>query len=52
MKTVELKNVVPLVMKNMWNSVNSLYKNMPQVCKIMFKEIAPVLFECFLKALE
>ena len=27
-------------------------KNMSQVCKIMFKQIVPVLFQCFLKSLK
>ena len=50
-ETVELKNLL-LGMKNIENSVNSVCKNMCHIYKIMFKQIVPVLFQCFLKALE
>ena len=51
-KTVELKNFVRLVMKNIWSSFNPVWKNMLQVHKISYKQIVPVLFQCFLKVLE
>ena len=49
---VELKSVDLLVMKKIWNLVNLVCKKMSQVCKIMFKQIVPMWFQCFLKALE
>ena len=36
-------------MKNIWSLVNLVCKNMS---KIMSKQIVPMLFQCFLKALE
>ena len=51
-KTVELKIIVLLVMKNIWSPVNPLSIKMSQVHKITFKKIVSVLFQCFLKALE
>ena len=41
MNTVELKNVMLLVMKKIWSLVNPLCKNMSQVCRITFKQIVP-----------
>ena len=35
-------------MKSMWSSVNPVCQNMSQVRKIMFKQVVPVLFQCFL----
>ena len=34
-----------LVLKNIWSSVNPLCRNMSQVCKMMFKQIAPVFLD-------
>ena len=39
MKTVELKNIVHLVAKKIWSSVNPVYKNMSQVHKITLEQI-------------
>ena len=45
------RNVVLLVTKKIWKSINPVRKNMSQVYKIMFKQIVPVFLQCFLKAL-
>ena len=45
MNVVDLKNIVLLVTKKIWNSVNLECKIMSQVRKIMFKQIVAVLFD-------
>ena len=51
-KTVELKNVVLLVTKKNEAQLIQCAKSICRVCKMMFKQIAPVLFKCFLKPLQ
>ena len=48
----ELKNIMYLVLKNIWNSVKPGCKNRSQVIKITFQQIVPVLLQCFVKVLE
>ena len=45
MNVVDLKNIVLLVTKKIWSSVNLECKIMSQVSKIMFKQIVAVLFD-------
>ena len=45
MNVVDLKNIVLLVTKKIWSSVNLECKIMSQVYKIMFKQIVAVLFD-------
>ena len=39
-------------MEYIWNSVNPVWQNMFQVYKNTYRQIVPVLFQSFLKALE
>ena len=40
-KTFEPKNVMPLIMENIWSSVNPLCKNLSQISKIMLTQTSP-----------